>query len=277
MKTPRLNAIHQHLWLAGLPNAARPLHRQKLIGRSILITEDPDEHLVWFEGQIFIKPLPDFLLDYDYWNDNLCSDIELYKSASGFLLSYAWLVRHQSDLAIAKESGLMSQDIEWPNWVEFLEAFLDKINLQTLSNVNQRYQYGELRLTRLNTIYRLLPPVYSLKNFMRGYRSVSTWHSAFFERNFKWMLAVFALFSVFLSALQVGQSTNKLENNRAFQRISYGFVVASLVALGASVALIFAVWLILAGYYLFSTLRNNSAVERRRTNFSDRESALYHK
>ncbi|KAK1916951.1 hypothetical protein P3342_004507 [Pyrenophora teres f. teres] len=26
-KTPRLNDIHQHLWLAGLPAAARPLHR----------------------------------------------------------------------------------------------------------------------------------------------------------------------------------------------------------------------------------------------------------
>ena len=250
------------------------MHRQKLIGRSILITEDPDEHLVWFEGQIFIKPLPDFLLDYDYWNENLCSDIELYESASGFLLSYAWLVRHKSDLAIAKESGLMSTDIEWPSWIEFLEAFLDKINLQTLSNVNRRYQYGELRLTRLNTIYRLLPPAYCLENLMRGYRSVSTWHSAFFERNFKWMLAVFALFSVFLSALQVGQSTNRLQNNRAFQRISYGFVVASLVALGASVALIFAVWLSLAWYNFLSTWRNDRAVKRRRRYPSDRESAL---
>jgi hypothetical protein len=49
LKTPRLNAIHQHLWLAGLPNAARPLHGQKLLGRNIAVTEDPDEHLVWFE------------------------------------------------------------------------------------------------------------------------------------------------------------------------------------------------------------------------------------
>jgi hypothetical protein len=89
LRTPGLNHIHIYLWLAGLPNAARPLHRQRLLERSILITEDPDEHLVWLEAPIFIKPLPDYLLDYEYWRDNLCTDEELCKSACGLLLSYA--------------------------------------------------------------------------------------------------------------------------------------------------------------------------------------------
>jgi hypothetical protein len=34
------------MWLAGLPRPAGPLHRQKLLQRQILITENPDEHLV---------------------------------------------------------------------------------------------------------------------------------------------------------------------------------------------------------------------------------------
>jgi hypothetical protein len=93
--------------------------------------------------------------------------------------------------------------MEWENWVEFVEGFLENIDLSTLSQVNQRYKYGELRLSRLNKIYRLLPSAYSIKTFVRGYRSGSTWYSAFFERHFKWMIAVFAIFSVFLSALQV--------------------------------------------------------------------------
>jgi hypothetical protein len=269
LKTPRLNDIHQHLWLAGLPNAARPLHRQKLIGRSILITEDPNDHLVWFEAQIFIKPLPDFLLDYGYWSANLCSDQELHESACGLLLSYAWLVRHKSDLDIAKEAGLVSMDIEWPNWVEFLEAFLDNINLETLSDVNKRYKYGELRLSRLNAIYRLIPPAYSLQNFIRGYRSESTWYNAFFERHFKWMLAVFAILSVFLSALQVGLATRMLQDNGPFQRVSYGFALASVSAVVASIALVFFVLLGLFWYYLISTWSNDRAVDRgRRTGVS---------
>ncbi|KAF1966816.1 hypothetical protein BU23DRAFT_543911 [Bimuria novae-zelandiae CBS 107.79] len=264
LKTPRLNDIHQHLWLAGLPSAARPLHRQKLIGRSILITEDPDEHMVWFETHIFIKPLPDFLFDWDCWNDNLCSDHELHKSAYGLLLSYAWLVQHKSDLDIAKEASLLPEHLEWPDWVRFLEAFLDNVNLHTLSDVNKRYHYGELRLSRLNTIYRLAPPTYSVTNFIRGYRAGSTWYNAFFERHFKWMLAVFAILSVFLSALQVGLATPKLQENGSFQRASYGFTIASVVAVMAGVALVFIVWLGLFGYYLLSTWWNDRAVAYKR-------------
>jgi hypothetical protein len=264
LKTPRLNDIHQHLWLAGLPSAARPLHRQKLIGRSILITEDPDEHLVWFENHIFVKPLPGFLFDWGYWNDNLCSDHELHQSACSLLLSYAWLVRHKSDLEVAKEASLLPKNLDWPDWIQFLEAFLDNVDLHTLIDINKRYHYGELRLSRLNAIYRLAPPAYSVTNFIRGYRAGSTWYNAFFECHFKWMLAVFAILSVFLSAFQVGLATPKLQENGRFQRASYGFAIASLVAVTASVALIFFVWLGLFSYYLVSTRRNDQAVANKR-------------
>ena len=264
LSTPRLNDIHHHLWLAGLPKPARPLHRQKLLGRSILLTEDPNEHLVWFEDQIHVKPLPDFLLDYEYWNNNLCSNLEIRKSASGFLLSYAWLVCHQSDLDIAKEHGLLAKDIEWADWVAFLDAFLDNINLVTLNDVNKRYMYGELRLSRLNTIYRLAPPVYTLQNFVRGYRSDSTWYQDFFGRRFKWMLVVFAIFSVLLSALQVGLATTALQDNDAFQRASYGLSITSLFAVAASIVLVFFLWQALFCYHLLSTWQNDREVARRR-------------
>jgi hypothetical protein len=207
LKTPRLNKVHHHLWLAGRPTAARPLQRQKLLGRSILVTESPDEHLVWFEDCIFIKPLPGFLLDWDSWNNHLCPDRELYEAACGLLLSYAWLVRHKSDLNAAKEAGLLAKEIEWLDWVEFIDAFLTKIDCETLRGVNKRYEYGELRLSRLNAIYRLLPPTYSFRNFTRGFQSRSTWYQAFFNRHFKWMLAVFAVISVILSALQSCKAT----------------------------------------------------------------------
>jgi hypothetical protein len=266
LKTPRLNAIHRHLWLAGLPHAARPLHRQKLLSRSILLTEDPDEHLVWFEAQIFVKPLPDYLLDYDYWSEHLCSDhdLDLHQSACGLLLSYAWLVRHQSDLAIAQDAGLLSKDIAWPDWVQFLDAFLDNIDLVTLGDVSMRYRYGELRLSRLNIIYRLTPPAYSLRNVIRGFRAGSTWCNAFFGRHFRWTVAVFAALSVVLSALQVGLATPGLQNSGSFQRASYGFTVAALVAVVTSAAAIFVVWLVLFWYHLLSCWWHDRAVESKR-------------
>ncbi|KAF5846942.1 hypothetical protein GGP41_003226 [Bipolaris sorokiniana] len=265
LKTPRLNNIHRHLWLAGRPTAARPLHRQKLLGRTILITEDPNEHLVWFEDQVFIKPLPDFLLDWQSWNNDLCLDRELHEAASGFLLSYAWLVRHKSDLEIAKEAGLLSKDIAWSGWVEFIDTFLNNIDCQTLSDVDQRYKYGELRLSRLNSIYRLLPPKYSFRNLIGGYQSRSKWYQAFFDRHFKWMLAVFAILSVVLSALQVGLATTTLQGNEPFQSASYGFTITSLVAVVASVAVVFLVWLGLFCYYLLATWLTDRAVNRSRS------------
>ncbi|KAF2655154.1 hypothetical protein K491DRAFT_437363 [Lophiostoma macrostomum CBS 122681] len=264
LKTQSLNDIHQHLWLAGPPTAARALHRQKLLGRNILVTEDPNEHLVWFEAYIFIKPLPDFLLDWATWNDILCLDQELHEAACGLLLSYAWLVRHKSDLAIAKESGLLPKDMSWPDWVEFLDAFLDKIDCETLSGVSKRYRYGELRLSRLNTIYRLAPPTYSLRNLVRGYQSRSTWYQAFFDRHFKWMLAVFAVLSVVLSALQVGLATTTLQGNTPFQDTSYGLTITALFAVVAGLAMVLFVWLGLFFYHLLSTWHNNKMVEHRR-------------
>ncbi|KAF1996777.1 hypothetical protein P154DRAFT_525353 [Amniculicola lignicola CBS 123094] len=264
LNTPRLNNIHHHLWLAGLPKAARPLHRQKLLGRNILITEDPDEHLVWFEDKIFIKPLPEFLLDWDTWNISLCSNQELYKSACGMLLSYAWLVRHKSDLEIAKDSGLLLKDIEWAHWVDFINVFLANINCEALSDVNQRYRYGELRLSRLNTICRLFPSTYSLSNMIRGYQTRSTWYQAFFGRHFKWMLAVFATLSIILSALQVGLATTKLQDNAAFQIVSYRFTATSLIAVAAGLVVVLAVWLILFIYHLLAAWQINRVVKHRK-------------
>lgn len=182
------------------------------------------------------------------------------------LLSYAWLARHKSDLDIAKESGLVSKNIEQPNWVEFLEAFLDNINLETLNDVNKRYKYRELRLSQLNAIYRLILPVYSIKNFIRGYRAGSTWYKAFFGRHFEWMLAVFVVLSVFLSTLQVRFATHILQGNKAFQSVSYGFALAAVLAIMGSVIVVFFVWLGLFWYYLLSARHYAKAVDRRKGN-----------
>ncbi|KAH7038399.1 uncharacterized protein B0I36DRAFT_316107 [Microdochium trichocladiopsis] len=66
LQTPKLDSLHKHLWLARLLRLARPPHRQRLLGRTILITERLDEHLVWHEKSIFIKPLPKYLLSYEF-------------------------------------------------------------------------------------------------------------------------------------------------------------------------------------------------------------------
>jgi hypothetical protein len=221
-----------------------------------------NEHLVWVEERFFVKPLPQYMLNFEFWKDNLCTDVELHKSACGFLLSYAWLVCHESDFRIATELSLLPKGVEWQQWTTLIADFLSQIDLHSLKDVSDRYKYGELRLTRLNKIYRLL--LLSPKHLVYGYMSASTWYKSFFSRNFAWLLAVFAYMTIILSALQVGLATGVLQKSEAFQSASYGFTVASVVAVAVSVFAIFLVWLFLFVYHLFSAWRYNRHVSRKR-------------
>ncbi|RFN52393.1 hypothetical protein FIE12Z_3324 [Fusarium flagelliforme] len=240
--TPRLNKIHTYLWLAGLPKPARPLHRQTLLQRTIYPTEDSDEHLVWHDTSIFIKPLPDYLLDYDFWEQELCDDEELYRSACGFLMSYVWLVRHKSDLRVAAETGLLPAAVDWNNWV----AFVTDLNMPpgnvTSYDMNRRYRYGELRLSRLNTLYRLGLAGFSLQNIVYGFMSGSIRYKTFFERNFSWILGVFVYITVVLSAMQVALGTERFGNNDSFQQFSYGIALLSIAFVFAATVAMLLVW-----------------------------------
>lgn len=118
LTTLKLDRLHSWLWTAGLTRPARPLHLQRQLNRAILVTERPDEHLVWQEASIFVKPLPEYLLSYDFCVSSICpyDDAGVCSSALGMLLSYTWLVRSQPDLRIAHESGLIPTDIDWFAW-----------------------------------------------------------------------------------------------------------------------------------------------------------------
>jgi len=79
----------------------------------------------------------------------------------------------------------------------------------------ERYQYGELR-----------------RSLIRGYyREYYTEYSTFFQRNFAWPVALFAVITVVLGALQVGLQTRPLERDDDFQKGCYTFVVFSLMML----------------------------------------------
>jgi hypothetical protein len=249
LQTPRLNIIASYLWLAGSPGCARALHRQILLGREILVTEDPNEHLVWHvwhESRIFVKPLPAFLFQIECWEDILCKERGLFVAACSFLLSYAWLVRYESDLRIAHEKGLLPESITWESWTSFLNDFLQYIDLTCRAGISPRFQYGELRLSRLNKIYRLTS--FSWEEIVRGYMTFSTWYKDFFAKNFAWLLAVFATIEVRLSAMQVVASLG--DGGTSFERMSYGFAVTSLFVAAVSVAIVIGVWGVLFVHHL---------------------------
>ncbi|OCK77450.1 hypothetical protein K432DRAFT_407299 [Lepidopterella palustris CBS 459.81] len=231
----RLNRIHHLLWMAGRPLNARPLHRQQMMGFDVLLTEQADLHLLKFSNRLFVKPLPEYMLSYEFWKKYLCASKELHESACGFLLSYVWLICSPLDLSLARKLDLLPSFVTWPLWKGFVTSFVTNVDVNALDQVNKRYHFGELRLGRINSIYRTR---FMFTHFVRGYLYGYNRYVVFFQRNFGWVLVVFAFFSLVLSAMQVGVGVPPVNSNAAFQHASYGFVVFVIVSVASLLAFI---------------------------------------
>ncbi|KAF4592483.1 hypothetical protein GQ602_002782 [Ophiocordyceps camponoti-floridani] len=228
----RLHLIQNRLWLAGLPVPARSLHRQKILGREIVITDQSDLHLTWRESTLFLKPLWEPLLDHGFWRYELCNkDVKTYLSATGLLMSYIWLICSEPDLLIAKQHNLVPRKLNWAAWAFFSRDFLDRHSLDGHNeDMAKRYDYGELRIQRLNLIYRFAPetfPNYLLRGYLYGYNQFSQ----FFGRNFAWAAVAVLYAGVVLAAMQVALAVPPIKDDVSFQRAAYGFTVFILVAM----------------------------------------------
>jgi len=209
-------------------------------------------HLVWSSGRIFIKPIPRFLLEPDFWTEHLactfecaclslsqndgraqtakCDSLRLRKYSLGFLFSYAALISHESDYFIAQEKRLLPKEVTWSGWKTLVKEILN--NRKIYEQINERFKYGELRLSRLNMIYRITQLA-----LLKGYRAQYSQYSSFLQDNFAWLAAAIAYLAIVLTAMQVGLATNDLAENNSFQSASYGFTVFSIV--GPLVAVVF--------------------------------------
>lgn len=237
----RLHRIMSRLWIAGRPMPPRPLHHQRLLNREIIITERMDLHLVWTERRIFIKPIPRFLLDTSIWQTVLLRQHgttpnppcdctrrrKLRRIAHGFLFSYAALIAYESDLLIAKSLGLVPSHIEWPTWQVLVAHILRGDGQNTIFQLaDERFVYGELRLSRLNKIYRLTQGRQAL---FRGYLSEWATYGDFFRDNLAWLAGGVAYVAIVLTAMQVGLGTDRLRENDSFQAASFVFTVFSIL------------------------------------------------
>lgn len=102
----------------------------------------------------------------------------------------------------------------------FAAEVLEKVNYEEM---NRRYKYGELRMTRLNFIYRML--FIDPRGFHHGY----TRYASFFRQNFGWLLLAFAYVTVVLAAMQTMLTSSFGARNVAVQEVSYWFGVVTLI------------------------------------------------
>jgi hypothetical protein len=191
-----------------------PLHQQIVKGRNIVATEDPNLHLVWHDDRIYLKPVPDCLLNYDFWTAYLPSrgkppvaggppagrkvsgDFDR-SVALGFLRSYAFLIQHRLDFILARDHHLIPQNIHWMKWSTFITHFRRIEDNQ----VARRYHYGQLRLSRLNWAVRIFRPRSTNTNW---FYELPHWSMvSYVQRAIAPLIFVFASLSLILSSMQV--------------------------------------------------------------------------
>lgn len=171
-------------------------------------------------------PQPSSSLDYKQQcmgqvSERICLQHQLYDCAYGFLSSYAALIQYESDFRIAQSVFLLPETVTWTIWRELVRQILDEKNRKHLPN--KRFFFGELRLNRLNMIYRI-----RLGN-LRGYRLVYQTYGSFFVDNLAPIVSIVTYVVVVLTAMQVGLGTDRLGRNDIFQGASYGFTIFSIL------------------------------------------------
>lgn len=250
----KVNHMKNHLWLAGQHRSCRPLHMQKVRGLEIVVVETCHLHLTWRDAKIFIKPCPDFLLDYDTWKTYLSMEEKLYRNALGFLRTYTSLVRRKSDLKIALELGLLPENLEWVQWTQLSRAivgtpFENSVEDKCKKNgeprkIYDRWCYGELRLGRLNWIHRLcFCGERERGQFQRGFFNRYQDYRSFLDRNITWLTVSTIYIALVLTAMQVGLGTDRLNSSSRFRDLAVGFTIFSIIAPLTVIAIITAIML----------------------------------
>jgi hypothetical protein len=91
--------------------------------------------------------------------------------------------------------------------------------------IDERFKYGELRLSRLNKIYRFTRFPLLLDPY------VTRWHQygGLLRDNFTWLASMMVYIVVVLAAMQVGLGIEKLKYNGSFVAASYGFTIFSML------------------------------------------------
>ncbi|KAL4883892.1 hypothetical protein BJY04DRAFT_215784 [Aspergillus karnatakaensis] len=240
----RLDNIYKFLWIAGLPVPPRPLHYQLVLQREIVLCERMDMHLVWGYGRIYLKPIPQYLLSAKFWETYLstggcgCSQdedqhtVKTQRSiALGFLFTYAALLPSETDFLLAQETHLLPSTLTQPQWRALVEQLLSPspspsssqptppINIYT--TLHRRFHYGELRLSRLNSISFLTHQTYHLNPWPS--------YSAFLRSQLGWLAATTIYIALALTAMQLGLSTSRLAGDGVYMSAAYGFSVFAIL------------------------------------------------
>jgi hypothetical protein len=258
LSVKRVEDVLPHLWLVSRPYPARALNIQRVLNREIIPTTDSSLHLGWTTRKIYIKALPRYITSTSFY-DQALGPSHPYGPALGLLFTYMALVPTELDFAIACESNLFHKGYEWQSWQVLTRRVMDDYPGNTIyAHLPKRYIHGELRLSRLDKIYR-----YRYGNWLHGYSPLlgNTRYDGFFADHLKFVTATTVYIALVLTAMQVGLAVEPLQSNGAFRKASYGFTVFAIFSPMIAVGFVLAI----AAFILLANWANTNATRRRRS------------
>lgn len=233
----RFDTIRKMLWLIAVHGAPRSLYYQKFLRREIVVAEELDLHLVWAKSRILIKPLPDFLLNYDFWEANISCEPQLHRAACGLLYSYCGLIRFSHDLQVAQECHLVNANLDYRAWTEFARTTLPNLNPKDSNTMDTRFQYGELRLNRLDTIYRYTPYKFSISSILQGFPHAMSESYVPYMDQYNNAVSAFGVIVIILSAFNLSLSAHSKSPDLDLQQAAYGFAIFAMILCATLTAL----------------------------------------
>ena len=192
------------------------------------MVENPNLHLIWHYKKIFIKPIPRYMLSHAFWEYLKVQDQDVWRACAGFMRTYSYLIQYEIDFRRATSLGLALIPIEADGNTVTFERFAEFIlPFSQLSDteVTPRFEWGELRLTRLNMLTRIFL-------FKRSYHHIEAQWSTFFGQFLSPFLTFFVLVTIVLNSMQVELTAEAQQAPRslsAFAKLSIGFSIVVLV------------------------------------------------
>jgi hypothetical protein len=167
------------------------------------------------------------LLSSAFWEYLEKTDQELWQAAAGFIRTYAYLIQYEIDFRKGQELGLIPDtDGQSPITYERFSRFIAPFAELEDDKVRPRYQYGEMRLTRLNWFARI---------FLRKltYFHVHAQLDNYMARFLAPFLTIFLLLSTILAGMQVELTVQTApqgsRNWNVFARVSRWFSVVAII------------------------------------------------
>ncbi|EAQ91913.1 hypothetical protein CHGG_00148 [Chaetomium globosum CBS 148.51] len=210
-----------------------PIHFQPARGHQVTPNEFHNLHLVWYQGCIFVKPIPPYLFSAAFWEWITEADPDIFKAAAGFMRSYTFLIRSETDYRLANDEKVPLLPFGMENTTDGFERFsrfINQFSQLTDDQVSPRYSYGELRLRRLNWLIRIL----GIK--VTYFHMHGEWGTVFMDMLAP-LVAIFAVLSIFLAAMQVGLAADPSISEapaRTYAVVCYWFSVVVLLATGTA-------------------------------------------